>query len=157
MARVAVASPQRAHHRRPWDLVGVTHEDKVIGRAAGTREAVEVRMKQQLRETETGEWMWNTDPSIVNDASARASELPEVMWQKVRELTMPVLFVRGAQSDVVQPESAKKFVEMIRQSPSAGTAIFAEVPKAGHSVAGDNPAGFMEAIRPFLPESLSKL
>lgn len=41
MARVAVASPQRAHHRRPWDLVGVTHEDKVIGRAAGTREAVE--------------------------------------------------------------------------------------------------------------------
>jgi pimeloyl-ACP methyl ester carboxylesterase len=143
--------------QRKWTSLAEAVDEMHAFNPRRTREAVEVRMKQQLRETETGEWMWNTDPSIVNDASARASELPEVMWQKVRELTMPVLFVRGAQSDVVQPESAKKFVEMIRQSPSAGTAIFAEVPKAGHSVAGDNPAGFMEAIRPFLPESLSKL
>ena len=56
----------------------------------------------------------------------------------------PTLLVRGAESPILAAETAERFR---RERP--GSAI-AEVAGAGHSVMGDNPAGFVAAVRPFL-------
>src|SRR5262249_30902965 len=68
----------------------------------------------------------------------------ERLWEQVRQIRCPALLVRGAKSAILTPEAAARFV---RELP--GCAL-AEVPGAGHSVMGDNPSGFLAAVRPFL-------
>jgi pimeloyl-ACP methyl ester carboxylesterase len=52
--------------------------------------------------------------------------------------------VRGAESPVLDDHGVERF----RRECAA--AAVAEVPGAGHSVMGDNPAGFVAAVTPFL-------
>ena len=52
--------------------------------------------------------------------------------------------MRGAQSDLLSPEMADKMVATLAE----GTLTV--VPEAGHSVAGDNPAGFHQAVSEFV-------
>jgi pimeloyl-ACP methyl ester carboxylesterase len=54
------------------------------------------------------------------------------------------LLVRGGESDVLTPGIAREFTEL------AASATLAEVPRAGHMVAGDNNDAFTEAIRAWL-------
>jgi len=54
------------------------------------------------------------------------------------------LVVRGAESDIVSPETV---AEMVRRIPDARAVT---VERAGHLVPGDNPVGFIQAIEPFL-------
>jgi pimeloyl-ACP methyl ester carboxylesterase len=59
-------------------------------------------------------------------------------------LRQPCLLVRGADSDVLSAGIAREFIEL------AANAILAEVPHAGHMVAGDNNDAFATAIRAWL-------
>jgi pimeloyl-ACP methyl ester carboxylesterase len=52
--------------------------------------------------------------------------------------------VRGAESNVLAEETVNRFLEELPGSEAAVVAA------AGHSVMGDNPAGFLAAVRPFL-------
>ena len=52
--------------------------------------------------------------------------------------------MRGADSPILAPEAAERFRHEVAGS------IVAEVPNAGHSVMGDNPAGFLAVVAPFL-------
>ena len=68
------------------------------------------------------------------------------LWEQVATIRCPVLIVRGGESDILAPEVAARF----------GGIVGAEVrtvPGAGHSVMGDNPAGFLAAVEPFLAGS----
>jgi len=105
--------------------------------AANIRE----RLRHALRETPDGRWTYKFDTRI---GSGGLESDFERLWERVREIRCPTLLVRGAQSAILSREAAERFT---RELP--GSAVV-EVPRAGHSVMGDNPAGFLAAVRPFL-------
>lgn len=67
------------------------------------------------------------------------------MWQVLAELRCPALVLRGAQSDMFAPETVAKV-----RAANPGLRVV-EV-AGGHNIAGDNPEGFLAAIRPFLAQ-----
>jgi pimeloyl-ACP methyl ester carboxylesterase len=67
------------------------------------------------------------------------------MWQLIGEVRCPILSLRGLRSDMYAAETKDK---MRAANPRLR---IAEV-DAGHNIAGDNPQGFLEAMRPFLAE-----
>lgn len=104
-----------------------------------SRANVEDRLRHALRETPDGRWIYKFDGAVFG----AAGDL-EPLWDEVRRLTCPTLLVRGAESPILAAEVAARFT---RELPGATTV---EVPGAGHSVMGDNPEGFLAAVRPFL-------
>jgi pimeloyl-ACP methyl ester carboxylesterase len=65
------------------------------------------------------------------------------MWQVLGSLACPVLVVRGARSDMFAPETVAKL-------KAANPRISVVEVDGGHNVAGDNPQGFVAAVRPFI-------
>lgn len=65
------------------------------------------------------------------------------MWQLLGEVSCPILSMRGSRSDMYAPETKDK---MKAANPRLQ---IAEV-DAGHNIGGENPQGFLAAIRPFL-------
>jgi pimeloyl-ACP methyl ester carboxylesterase len=65
------------------------------------------------------------------------------MWQVLAELACPALVVRGARSDLFAPETVARVRE-------ANPRIAVAEVDSGHNVAGENPEGFLAAVRPFL-------
>ena len=102
-----------------------------------------------LRQLANGKWTWKHDTRRVGETTteaalaANASRSAE-LWKAVPKISCPTLVVRGALSDVISDEQAEKFV---RALPNGR---FAKVEKAGHNVQGDNPAGLLAVLRPFL-------
>lgn len=99
------------------------------------------RLRHNLQQLPSGRWTWKYDAALRNPA--RVGEGMGDLWQQVGAIRCPVLIVRGGESDILTPEVAARF----------GGIVGAEVrtvPGAGHSVMGDNPAGFLAAVEPFL-------
>ncbi|HEX9395847.1 MAG TPA: alpha/beta hydrolase [Burkholderiales bacterium] len=65
------------------------------------------------------------------------------MWQLIGEVRCPILSLRGTHSDMYAAESAAK---MKAANPRLA---LAEV-DAGHDIAGDNPQGYLNAVRSFI-------
>ncbi len=105
-----------------------------------TRANIEERLRHALRPLGDGRWTYKFDPAI---GSGLESDF-ERLWEQVRGIRCPTLLVRGAESAILTADGAARFT---RELPGAE---LAEVPAAGHSVMGDNPAGFLAAVRPFL-------
>ncbi|MGE0384469.1 MAG: alpha/beta fold hydrolase [Gammaproteobacteria bacterium] len=78
--------------------------------------------------------------------SANAAE--RLTLDGVRDLRLPVLLVRGADSNVLSAEAAQRFVDAL----PAGRLV--QVPDCGHNVHGQNTPGFIAAVTPFLDEAL---
>ncbi len=62
----------------------------------------------------------------------------------VKAIDCPVLLVRGAESNVLEPDAAERF------SAALPNGRLVTVPKAGHNVHGANTPGFLDAVVPFL-------
>jgi pimeloyl-ACP methyl ester carboxylesterase len=56
----------------------------------------------------------------------------------------PTLVVRGADSDVLGPDDAAEFATLVPDGR------WVSVEDAGHNIQGDNPAGFLRVLDPFL-------
>ncbi len=97
-----------------------------------------------LKQLPSGKWTWKYDSYF---ASAQRLGDPQVRHDQLataaRLITCPTLLVRGAQSPVLSHEGAKEFQRLIPSS------AFELIEGAGHSVMGDNPAGFEAAVRGF--------
>jgi pimeloyl-ACP methyl ester carboxylesterase len=106
-----------------------------------TLENLRERLRHALRQRADGTWTYKFDPGI---GAAGVDRAVDALWTDVRRLRCPTLLVRGAESPILARETADRFVREL-----SGAAV-AEVPGAGHSVMGDNPAGFLAAVRPFL-------
>ena len=65
------------------------------------------------------------------------------MWQLIGEVRCPVLSLRGKRSDMYAPETMEK---MKAANPRLQVA---EV-DAGHDIGGENPQGYVAAVKPFL-------
>ena len=106
-------------------------------------------LKKNVRLREDGRWYWHWDPAMMRAVPAdepRPGIDPESVLALAREVTVPVLVVRGMLSDVVDDAGIAAFLEAV---PSARVV---EVADAGHMVAGDDNDVFTSAVRTFLEE-----
>ena len=104
-------------------------------------------LRHNLRRNEDGRWVWHWDPAILTQARPLIqdqAQLSERLTSAAARLRQPCLLVRGADSDVLTPSIAREFIEL------TANATLAEVPHAGHMVAGDNNDAFTTAIRGWL-------
>lgn len=111
-------------------------------------------LRRVMREKD-GRWHWQWDPAFVAggagpggvDHEARDAHMEEMakkMLSAAARLTIPVLLVRGAQSDVVSEENVKEFLTHVPH------ADYVDVSGTGHMVAGDDNDAFTAAVLGFL-------
>jgi pimeloyl-ACP methyl ester carboxylesterase len=111
-------------------------------RSAPARPTDAAGLRHNLRR-EGGRWKWHWDPEVLTQARTLLhdpAQLSERLTLAATRLRQPCLLVRGAESDVLTAPIAREFTEL------ALGATLAEVPHAGHMVAGDNNDAFTAAI-----------
>lgn len=101
------------------------------------------RVQHGTRPVEGG-LTWKYDRGLRDAVRAGTWRDPIDLWPLWRGITCPILLVRGADSDVLSPEIAKRMLEENLNTR------FAEVPGAGHTVPGDQPIAFQILLSDFL-------
>ncbi|WP_280467903.1 alpha/beta fold hydrolase [Nocardia cyriacigeorgica] len=100
-------------------------------------------LRRNLRQRD-GRWYWHWDPDMLADRAEDPSEITGRMEEVARTLTIPVLLVRGLQSDVVSAEGAAAFQELVPH------ARMVEIGGAAHTAAGDDNDAFTDAVAEFI-------
>jgi esterase len=103
-----------------------------------------------LRQLPNGRWTWKYDQRPLlrtrsENAGNRDDGMPAI-WSVTDRVSCPVLVVRGGSSDILSRQGAADLAGRFRHGR------WAEVPDAGHSVQGDNPAAFVSALQSFLAD-----
>jgi pimeloyl-ACP methyl ester carboxylesterase len=114
-----------------------------------TIENIRERMRHRLKPADGGKWTWKFDRRFRQPDSSITvgwQLSSDQLWQLFRNVTIPTLLVRGGESDVLSAEVAQRCVQ---EMPSARLVT---IPNAGHSVPGDNPDAFTDAVASFLAE-----
>jgi pimeloyl-ACP methyl ester carboxylesterase len=110
-------------------------------------EQIRLSLLNNVRQTPGGKWTWKYDPLLRDPGYHRPALDEERAWEIWSAIKRPTLVVRGGESDVLDDSTMR---EMTGKLPGSSAVT---VPDAGHLVPGDNPAGFLSAVRPWL-ESL---
>ena len=105
-----------------------------------------------LKETDEG-WTWKNDrrerPKLDEEARKRQrDERARTLWDAVRAIEVPTLLMRGADSKILSDEHAREVVAAMKR------AELVEIPRARHTVQGDNPADFARELDAFLRRTL---
>lgn len=112
----------------------------------GARRSNRDSLRRYLRERPDGRLRWHWDPQfIVGRKSSRMA--PESLGQLEGALaaaTVPILLVRGSNSDLVNDASVAEFLRI------APEAQFRDVTGAGHMIVGDRNDVFAETLDDFL-------
>ena len=106
-------------------------------------------LRKNLRLGEDGRFRWHWDPVFLKGSqniNIGARELMQELLDGLPDLHIPVLLVRGMQSELVHERYAQEFVEL------APAASYVDVGGAGHMVAGDRNDVFCSAILDFLTD-----
>jgi pimeloyl-ACP methyl ester carboxylesterase len=102
------------------------------------------RLQYATRQLANGKVGWRYDLAI-REQRRHGTGAPAVdLWPALPKITCPTLVVRGANTDTLSPQVARKMVETI---PNAQ---LVEVQRAGHMVFEDNPEDFIAALKRFL-------
>lgn len=115
-----------------------------------TRAHIERTLKYNLIRRADGRYITKADRRRYVDAggsdeSGAQARLPGVpSFADVSKLEVPVLVIRGGDSNVLEQESAERFVAAL---PNGELEV---VPNCGHNVASQNTPGFLAAVKPFL-------
>lgn len=102
------------------------------------------RTLNNLKQRDDGRWTFRYDAALRAPDRPLPRPDPSEAWQQLSRISCPTLLVRGAESDILSPETAAR---MLREIPHCR---MVEVPNAGHSIPLDNPQGFIAAVQPFL-------
>ncbi len=116
------------HRKRPRDLKGLT---------------------KNLRLCDDGRYRWHWDPKFLQSRHPDARHHEAFHKRNVaaaRALEIPVLLVRGRQSELVSEEHVREFLEYVPH------AKYTDVSEAGHMVAGDRNDLFSAAVLAFLDD-----
>lgn len=105
-------------------------------------------LMRNLRKGDNGRLRWHWDPQVIGKKPDPG--LTEMLSAKLASLpiTLPLLLVAGADSDVVDAEALERFRA---QAPHAETIAIA---RAGHMVAGDRNDAFGDTIVAFLKRTV---
>ena len=97
-----------------------------------------------LKQLPSGKWSWKYDTYFSEGhRPIDMKQMHDELAAEVQKIKCPTLLVKGGESDVLSLDGAREFQQLIPGSD------FSLVPKAGHSVMGDNPPGFEAAVREF--------
>jgi pimeloyl-ACP methyl ester carboxylesterase len=102
------------------------------------------RARHAVRLLPDGGYAWKYDRALRDGIRQGRMRVPADLWPQWRAITSPTLLVRGAESDVLSEETAKRMVDVLP------VARLVEVVGAGHTVPGDQPAAFQSLLREFL-------
>lgn len=97
-------------------------------------------IKYTMRRDASGGIIYKYDPALRRVKISSSKWL----WPFLRQVVCPTLVVRGADSNMLLPEAARKMVEAL---PFGATVV---IERATHGVPGDNPEAFEAAVRQFL-------
>jgi pimeloyl-ACP methyl ester carboxylesterase len=104
-----------------------------------------------LRHTPTGKWALKHDQRRSSEESTRiATAQRDLLALQISHISCPTLILRGALSDVLTDQAADRFARALPKARWFG------IESAGHNVQGDNPAGLLNALEPFLQNILSQ-
>ncbi len=108
-------------------------------------------LAKNLRQGEDGRYRWHWDPRFLDSRRRHGTpeargELQKQLEDAVRAISVPLMLVRGRQSELVDDEMVAEFLEL------APHAKVADVSEAGHMVAGDKNDVFTSAVLAFLNE-----
>jgi pimeloyl-ACP methyl ester carboxylesterase len=124
--------------------------DKIIDRALAfnpRRDPAVLRrsLMHNLRQQTDGTWAWKYDRRRFQqmDRDSHAAER-RGLADGLARVTCPTLVVRGAESDVFHDEDAER---LARRLPDGR---WVKIPRAGHTVQGDNPKDLAAALRDFV-------
>jgi len=107
---------------------------------AGLRE----RVCHGLRRLRDGGFEWKYDKAL-RDMMRQGGRRDSIdLWEPLRRIAAPVLLVRGAESDVLSAEVAKRMIDALPDGR------LVEIESAGHTVPADQPEAFARAVRSFL-------
>ncbi|MDF1610026.1 alpha/beta hydrolase [Hoeflea sp. YIM 152468] len=104
-------------------------------------------LAKNLRKGVDGRYRWHWDPAFIDgprNINTGAATLQYRLADAARGLNIPVLLVRGQQSELVTEEAVRAFQTMVPH------ADFVDVSGAGHMVAGDRNDAFNDAVSGFL-------
>jgi pimeloyl-ACP methyl ester carboxylesterase len=102
------------------------------------------RAEHGVRRLADGSLTWKYDKAL-RDMMRQGGRRDEVdLWAPLGRIACPTLLVRGAESDILSPAIAEKMLESLPHGR------FVQVDGAGHSVPGDRPREFAQAVRSFL-------
>ena len=96
-----------------------------------------------LRQRDDGKWVWKHDRRLGKSRGNRGSGTAG-SWEDIGAIKAPTLIVRGTESYIFAPETARKMLDLIPDSR------LVEIEGAGHLVQGDRPIEFEAAVREFL-------
>jgi pimeloyl-ACP methyl ester carboxylesterase len=102
------------------------------------------RAQHAVRPLPGGGLTWKYDRALREAIREGRLRRPADLWPRWRAIACPTLLVRGAASDVLADDTAKRMVDTL-----AGVRLVV-VPGAGHTVPGDQPAVFQALLREFL-------
>lgn len=106
-------------------------------------------LAKNLRQDDDGRYRWHWDPAFIDgprNINTGAETLQQRLVDAACGTTVPLLLVRGQQSELVTEEAVAAFREM------ATHAEFVDVSGAGHMVAGDRNDAFNDAVLGFLEQ-----
>ncbi len=108
-------------------------------------------LRKNVRRHDDGRWYWHWDPRFMTPGridEPRSIRNEGRLEDAARALTLPVLLVRGRQSDVLSEAGARHLQALVPHARSV------DVAGAGHMVAGDRNDVFNDAVVAFLEETL---
>jgi pimeloyl-ACP methyl ester carboxylesterase len=129
------------------DIFSSQDEAFAHARAANPRPAdatLRHRVAHNLRELPDGTLTFKYDRELRRSPRALFDHTRDELWEAWRALSCPVLLVRGADSDVLAADTAKR---MVTENPNVS---FASIPDCGHSITLDSPDGLLEVVAPWL-------
>jgi len=103
-------------------------------------------LAKNLRLHSDNRYRWHWDPNILDGFRGTESQRHRKLAAAARGVAVPTLLVRGAQSDVVGDEGTRELATLIPQVQ------IAQIPDAGHMVAGDSNDVFSDAIVSYVGE-----
>jgi pimeloyl-ACP methyl ester carboxylesterase len=101
------------------------------------------RVRHGLKRLPDGELTWKYAKGLRDMMRAGRRDVVD-LWEPLPRIPCPTLVVRGAESDILSPEVAKK---MTGRLPDGR---LVEIPGAGHTVPADRPDDFVRHVRAFL-------
>lgn len=101
------------------------------------------RVRHSLKRLPDGGLTWKYAKGLRDMMRAGRRDVVD-LWEPLPRIPCPALVVRGAESDILSPEVAKKMTERLPDGH------LVEIPGAGHTVPADRPDDFVRHVRTFL-------
>ncbi len=101
-------------------------------------------LKKNLRRGQDGRYYWHWDPRLMDHIGTIDDHFYQRQSDAAQKLTLPVLLVRGQQSEIVSRDAVTEFLELVPH------ARYTDIEDAAHMVAGDSNDVFIQSVLDFI-------